>query len=52
MWLLQVDVGHVDLETEENKVEDIVRLIKTTGKLRVDEGKYHVQSAIKLYIDF
>ena len=36
---LQVDVGHIDLETEDGKVDDIVKMIKTTGKLKVDEGK-------------
>ena len=34
----QVDVGHIDLEPEENKIDEIVKLIKTTGKLTVEEG--------------
>ena len=32
-------MGHIDLEKEEAKVDDIVKLIKTTGKLKVEEGK-------------
>lgn len=34
----QVDVGHIDLQKDEPKIDDIVKIIKTTGKLTVNEG--------------
>ena len=38
LLFFQVDVGHIDLEPEENKIDQIVKLVKTTGKLTVEEG--------------